>query len=256
MIDEDLNHVEFFSYAKATNKITTSTGLTQDDSYVYSLYYTSGQTHLIVIDKTNFRVVEDFHLNGVGAPHSIVHHEGKLYIVSSSNNKIFVFTLKDSDLQKYHQYGNDKMRYHVNSVTVSDGDIIISGFGENIDKNWNEITNGFIYNIDKDIVLKKDIYHPHTLTNKNNAIFYFESKENTLRSVSNNDSLKISIGYPRGMALVSDDIVVVGTSQDRHIEYSTNAIAGVSLVNVKNKEILKTCTLNEYNPEVYDVLKC
>jgi len=254
-------------YSGFDKLINSITGISQDSKYLYLL--SPGQTtQLSILDKQTLSSVSCQELPEVHDAHSILAYNGKLYVVSTGTDEIITYDIKDQSAINPKIFwkieSSNKDTNHINSINNIKGDFYITAFGPKAAKLHSSARNGYILNISKGTKIKKNIYHPHTLSVRNGTMYYCESSRKYFCSLTE-DLLALN-GYARGIAWINDHIVCVATSVGRTVSKSTGQILNpadpgtpsgaceITIYNIVEKKILAKIDLSEFGPEIYDLL--
>ena len=265
------NHIQSQITINFPPKIKSATGITRGSGLIYVLFTREDKTYIAILDEGDFHFLKYQELPEVSDPHSILYLDSEIFIVSTGTDEVIMYHLtRENELinsRVFWKASDSKSdTHHVNSIILSNGDIIISAFGEKKDKGWPSAQNGYIYNTTKNEIIKQGIYHPHTLTARNGRIYYCESKRNKFRSVGMSDYLFKFESYTRGVAWLSDTLVCVANSNRgkntlfrRILTKMTNRdfIRGAStlyLLDIMQRKLLNVIDLSMNGPEVYDIL--
>ena len=204
-----------------------ATGITQDEKNIYAIYQSS-PTKLATINKHSLDTVHIQDLEQVQDPHSIyLRSDGLLYVVSTGNDQILAYRWDNMGHAFLYQgvfwkppYSKGKEdTHHINAITSYQGDICISAFGTKKTGQWSSSTDGYVYNITSEMLLQKNIYHPHSLYTFDDHLFCCES---STRSVLRDGKVifRLPRGYIRGL-VVQKKTLIIGASNGRKRSKST-----------------------------------
>ena len=200
--------------------------------------------------------------------HSVIYHEGKLYIASTGTDEIIAYDVMDNLLLSpeivWKASDTHKDTHHVNSIINIEGDFYISAFGPKNGELHSSAKNGYIHNISRDERIKGNIYHPHTLAARNETIYFCESSSGNFCSIE--ETLFHLNGYARGIAWLDDNTIAVATSIGRKKSKSTGKVlnpadpgapigsCAVSIYRLDPKACLTTIDFSDFSSEIYDIL--
>jgi uncharacterized coiled-coil protein SlyX len=254
-------------YSGFNHEIRSVTGLTSDENNIY-LMNPGSPNKLSVLDRKSLQVVSTQDLLSVKDGHSILVQNDQLLVASTGTDEILSFRLKENvaiDPKIIWKASSTKTdTHHLNSIVNVDGNLLISAFGRKEGDLNSSARNGYIHNISKDIRIKDDIYHPHSLSVRNNEIYYCESSRRSFCSTK--EELFQLNGYSRGIAWLTDEIVCLTSSVGRTKSKSTGQILNPAdpgeptgrceliIYNLPNREVMTILDLLEYGPETYDIL--
>ncbi len=223
-------------------------------------YYT-----VILMLNNNFEFDYLYIPQGLLDVHSLEWHKERLFIVSTGSNS--VHRVKINNLPKnvyciyqdcvYQEYQDCLDIVHLNSIAIKKNSIICSKFGYKEEgQKWSDVKNGKIFDILTGKVIKKTIWHPHTVKYIDNCLAFCESQKGTV----NYGNSKIQLdGYTRGIAW-DNEFLYVGTSNSRNVSRSTGeenkdlkeTKCGIWVINRNNLSIFKKIIIDEVE-EIYDI---
>lgn len=187
----------------------------------------SSPTCLLVLSK-EFRVLERWKLDKVLMPHSLLLAEGGVLIASTGSDSI-VWVDPRTGREEYYWRANtdgaDQM--HLNSLALRDGKVYYSAFGYKKKDLWADVNQGIVQAVGEDAPAVTGISHPHSLQVFENNFYFTESAMSRVAN-SQGESFQFEKGYPRGM-LLSRDALILGFSKGRLRSEST----GVELDHAK-----------------------
>jgi hypothetical protein len=88
---------------------------------------------------------------------------------------------------------------HVNSVGFSGGHLICAGFGPKNGPAWSDAYDGFIYDLQRMQYVARGLFHPHSLVDQDDLLYFCESAEGSFRTVAG--PVRYLDGYSRGLAI-------------------------------------------------------
>jgi hypothetical protein len=156
--------------------------------------------------------------------HSISYRPGEraLYVTSAHNDTLFRYELDDLgagfkgeeavyDADPSHR-GQD--RFHLNSVAEWRGDLYATLFGPSTGENHKSRRNGKVVRIADGKTIADGLYHPHSLYVHDDELYVVESQAQSVHRITGAEPRTWSIpgGYPRGLATLSPQRLLVGVS--------------------------------------------
>ncbi len=207
--------------------------------------------------------------------HSIVYHDGYIYIVSTGTNEIYRVQLTDEGTYeeelfwRYPGVDYDKDVVHLNGLTIDvNGQWIASCFGPRKSAdNW-KTDCGRIFFLESGCNIVTGLKHPHTPLIINNQLLFAESLAGKIHIYQKNQkdswvlNKTISLdGYPRGITSDGQNLLVA-LSVNRHRSRSQGKIVGedsnklssvFAEINWQTREVQQKYSLLEYGREIYDV---
>jgi hypothetical protein len=246
--------------------VDTCTGLTSSSGCIYSLSASKGVHLLSVWPKDGLPTYQP--LDGILDAHSILVRRGYLYVVSTGTDEVIRYRLKN-DLPTdrevaWRASSASSDTHHLNSIAEFRGSLVVSGFGPKAGALWSSATDGYIWDIEHDMPVLRDIHHPHSVACRGDQLLFCESSSSRLCSLSG--TVAQLQGYTRGVAWLSDRLVCVASSVGRKISKSTGLIANTAdpgepighcqlvVVDVVTGEARKTIDLSSFGDEIYDLL--
>lgn len=160
-------------------------------------------------------------------PHSVCSANDALYFTITSQDSIYKAT-PNRDYGSWtvsHHWtapgsSGEQDENHLNGIGFVEGELHVSGFDEKQESGWDSATQGFIYNVDQDDYVMRNIYHPHSLVYDSRTIWTCESHQNKLISLDGSE-----YGFPstylRGLAMDSQ-YIYVGSSRRRQFSKSSS----------------------------------
>src|SRR5262249_43484682 len=132
---------------------------------------------------------------------------------------------------------------HVNSVAWVNGHLWCSCFGPMKGERWSTATDGYIFDVTANQVIKRGIYHPHSLCQYRNATYYCESVHSTFCQLYGYEHT--FNGYTRGIAFSSPSQAIIATSLGRKISRSQNLLYGIG--NIPDGVVEGECAFHSYD---------
>ncbi|MGH8659655.1 MAG: DUF4915 domain-containing protein [Gammaproteobacteria bacterium] len=214
-------------------------------------------------------------LEGCKDLHSMVYHDGYLYVTSTGTNEIYRVKVDSGpslgEQELFWRYPNlryDRDEVHLNGLTVSDNRFIASCFGVRApDESWSAA--GKVFYLDSGHAIRDGLDQPHTPLVVDNQLFFAESAEKKVFAYKKaaldgwNFHAEIAMpGYTRGLALQAGKLLV-GISSNRNISRSMktavadireSADAAVMRVNLETHAAELAYDLSAFTREVYDIV--
>ncbi len=252
-------------------KPTGVTGLTRyRDGFLCLL---QAKVHKLFYIDRNYKVKKRWRLKKVKDGHSIAVKDEKIYIASTGNDSIVEFFPDTGEERIYCRIGaGEKDTVHLNSIIWFNNSMIVSAFGKKEGDQWITAKDGFLMNITEKKIMKKSLFHPHTLISTEGKIYLCESARKRVISADGKDVLELDKGYVRGLVITEDEIAV-GISHARKRSKSTGKLnkaddellqsfrsgcgikvferVGTGLADAKFKKFID---LYAYSNEIYDLL--
>lgn len=152
--------------------------------------------------------------------HDVLHHKGKLYLVSTGTNEVIVFDTNGLEVERYtFPGGNDS--WHINCLGIWEDRIVLSAFGEFEEHRGykrNSKNQGFILDLEANKKLWEGLSQPHTPVQYGDNYYICNSEEMQVlrrnRITSKIDCIQLD-GYTRGIAF-SQHYMYIGLSQSRN----------------------------------------
>jgi hypothetical protein len=201
--------------------------------------------------------------------HSVLALERSIYVISTGTDEVLCYDILENSVGNprvvWRASDAKKDTHHVNSIAIAERDILVSAFGPKAAELWSTATNGYIHNITRDLRIKDDIYHPHSLSVRSGVIYFSDSHRNTFCTLQGERLVDLN-GYTRGVTWLSDELVCLATSIGRRISKSTGLIANPAdpgqlagecsllLADMNRREVLRSVDLSSFGPEIYDLL--
>lgn len=251
--------------------ISTATGIAKWGGYIFVVFASNGNFFLSVLRQNDLLPVFLQQLSEVKDGHSIVVNAEGVYVVSTGTDNVIKYNLDIVNQRVFNPQivwqasASDSDTHHVNSIVEKDGELFVSAFGLKEGNLWSSAQNGYVHNITKNIPVKSGIYHPHSISVRNEQLYYCESLFGSFCSLV--DTVFYLDGYTRGVSWLSDQVVCTATSIGRKVSKSTGIIGNpnelgesighcaVSIRNIADANVVATEDLSWYGSEIYDVLK-
>lgn len=185
------------------------------------------QGFVLLDPNSGFEQVSEGYLPATAGVHSVCCRDGNLYFVASHSDSVYRATFdrrsqewESSLYWTFPKSSGEEDENHFNAIENINGELYVSGFGRKENDQWPSATEGFIYNLDREEYVIKDLYHPHSLLEDSQTIWTCESAGRKLLS-NKGDEYVFPAGYIRGLA-VSDRGFYVGSSKRRKFSDSEN----------------------------------
>lgn len=229
---------------------------------------------LAILDKFTSKVTAFTPLNKCVDLHSIVFHQGMIYVVSAGTNEIYRVSLCNQTLgaeELYWQYPGvkyDRDEIHLNGLTLNNGRLIASCFGPKTETDeWGSA--GRVFYIDNGINISEGLRQPHSPIVKNGRLIFAESKfervylyaEKSSDNWITQKTFELD-GYVRGLAFVGKHIVI-GVSADRKVSRSKNTYiqetkqlrpSSLTRLTPDSGELFQIPEIPLLGREIYDIL--
>lgn len=218
---------------------------------------------------------------GAGAPttrdlrlvkrlHSLVGHDGRLYIVSTGSDSVVVYDPRSGEETIVFQIGEGEANtLHVNGIAVHEGRLVVSLMGP-IRPDGPRL--GELRCLHTGRVLLNGLRSPHSVVSHGADLFVLESETGVLwrsRDGSQAESEASFVGYARGLHVAADGYIV-GRSGFRNKSASLNfdrprpqgfddgasaeaSRSGLYLMR-RGGESVTALELTDLAPEIYDIL--
>ena len=242
--------------------ITGATGLASCKQYIY-LVAQSKFSQLIILDKSmNFVGIQSLEpLKGV---HSILHKDDFLYMVATKQDKVVKYHLGNQPkIETIYDLNTEQDTHHFNSICLHQNKLLVSGFGDNEKEFWMYAENGFVFDVDLDKAVMKNLKQPHSLHSYDNQLYVCDSSRKRVVDQSGNVLYQSQSGYIRGLYIDSEHMLV-GHSKGRVVSHSQGKYigniadkgmlsgeCGVAVIQNKQKHFLD-CT--QFADEIYDIM--
>ena len=207
--------------------LASSAGICTDDKYVYHICIGNSDfsTYLTILDRHALQVVQVLPLPEVVDGHSLVQYGDDLIVASAGTDEILAYPLRGLELGEARivwsptDSGTDT--HHVNSVAVSDGQLLCSAFGLKEEPlSWSTARNGYVRNLTTDAIILEGLHQPHSVTWHGGQLFFCNSLEGTVNA---RDAVVAYLyGYARGLTFGPDETMYVATSLARRPPQATS----------------------------------
>lgn len=192
---------------------------------------------LILVSQNGVVVVldrETLALKGATPPvlsrdtHSILLHEGKLYVMATGLNAVVVLSFDNWKVSSEQIYWNMCDIHHgvdidhLNSLCLHEGKILISGFGPKSSRLWASAENGFVIDISSRRKLFEGLKQPHSLMSFHGSLLVCESAKCRVLDLSNGKESVLD-GYVRGLCEGSKGLYAA-VSKGRTVSKSTGLV--------------------------------
>jgi glycosyltransferase involved in cell wall biosynthesis len=189
--------------------------------------------------------------------HDVCIHDSHCYAVGTSNNEVLKFDLMGKLLQRW-KYSEIEDSFHVNCLTVWNGRMVFSAFGEFPEhRGYKGKTSGqgFIQDLEGGRKLIRGLSQPHSPTPLGNNLLVANSEKKEISEYDKKGRLvrsKIFDGYTRGIC-VSDEIIYIGISCSRNIDQQNSDSAQIIAINSSSWEEISRISIP--SPEIYSIIK-
>lgn len=207
--------------------IKTCTGLALDGEWIYAVGITAEDIHyLAVLSGSDYSPRGFAKIENVLDVHSILQHDGGLYLVSTRTDCVLRYELSPDGLSNpvvvWQASSEGRDTHHINSIALWKGDVVVSAFGPKRGATWSTATEGYIHNLTQNCRVARGIYQPHSLCTTQDELYYCESAKGRIYALSGG-CLEVG-GYVRGLAFSPEGLFVAGTSVARKISKSTGIV--------------------------------
>lgn len=258
------------------DEITGLRGLGSSGDLIYALYdvdWTS--TRLSIFrGRETLANIADIALPDVIDPHSLWVDRERLLVTSTGRDELLAYELRDgvpegspAVLWRAGTRGEDT--HHLNSVTMHQGDVLVSAFGLRSGEYWRTARHGYIYNVSESKIVEENLYHPHSLSSRFGELYYIESSRQALRSFGGT-RIKAR-GYLRGCDFLNGSRMIVGTNAGRTKSKRSNLVhndrwwyaredelqigsSSLAVLDLKRDVVERYFDLSAFGGEVYDIL--
>lgn len=230
--------------------------------------------YLVLYDPVAGRIKAKRDVSPCSDLHSVVYHQGALYVASTGTNEVYRITLGDDGFGeprvfwRYPGVEYDRDLVHLNGLTGCDQGLIACCFGpQQSDGSWGN--NGAVFQVEPFEVIRDGLSEPHSPLCAGGRLFFAESKRHRVH-VLNRDKdgawhEKPSIdvgGYARGLAS-QDGRLWVGLSASRAISRSKatlnqkiNSVVGAAIacIDLVSHTVTDRRKLSGLGEEIYDLL--
>ncbi len=215
-MDAVTQHYEWVDIGLGGDRAVSGVGICGDESRIFHLsaIETTLATRLSVLDRATLQVLAVQSLPEIQDPHSICRRGDEVFIASTGTDEVISYQLVGNELANPRTYWSPTNSradtHHINSVAVADGDILCSAFGGGgAETSWRTTTEGYIYNIDRDAVVKDGLGQPHTVCPYRDELLFCNSRTGTVETTTT--ILAYLAGYSRGLA-VGPSTIYAGSS--------------------------------------------
>lgn len=152
-------------------------------------------------------------LRGACDPHGLALADTHLYVVSTGNNRVIRYGLRDPSFEPdcvYAHPGGDPQ--HFNGIAKHNQRLILSAFGVAAASARDVEKTGYIIDAAQGACLRTRLDQPHSPTWRDGVLFFCESNASLLWV--GDDTLRLD-GYLRGLAISSEGFLHVARSSPR-----------------------------------------
>lgn len=206
--------------------------------------------------------------------HSLVFHEGYLYLVSTGTNEIYKVSIYKGQFGReelawgYPGVSYDKDEVHLNGLTIDGGRLIASCFGpKKADGSWN--TEGRVFYVESGLSIQGGLNQPHSPLITGRRLIFAESAAHKVYIYNKSESdewrkeKEICLrGYTRGLVL-TDDRLLVGVSSNRKLSKSQRKFLDTTQqesvdskiveINLSTGRQVDSLSLLGFGREIYDM---
>lgn len=251
--------------------ILGNVGICRNKRFIFCLFNVFEQgatTYVSILDAHQLSPLLCQKLDEVVDPHSLCIDDNRITIASTGIDELIQYQFAPDGLYNpqviWRASNTSADTHHLNSVIVVKNQILCSCFGPRQGEKWTTASEGYILNVSTNRVLKKGIYHPHSLIEHRGQVYYCESVHSALSSLD--EKIASFDGYTRGLAFLNQDKAVIGASLGRRTSRSERLIYGLGntvegniegqcniVVYDTRRQEIQTHDLSEYGTEVYDI---
>ena len=207
--------------------------------------------------------------------HSLVFHNGYIYLVSTGTNEIYRVSFHDGQFCReelvwgYPGVSYDKNEIHLNGLTIDEDRLIASCFGsKRADGSWD--AKGRVFYVNSGHTIHGGLNQPHSPLVADRRLIFAESMAHKVYIYNKAEHDKWGIkkevclrGYTRGIAL-TDDRLLVGISADRKLSRSQRKLlddgqreradSSIVEIDLATGSQVADFSLLGYGREAYDIL--
>lgn len=188
--------------------------------------------------------------------HDVLIDQNLMYLAATHNNEVICVDSNYNYINSWRLPGEDDSS-HLNSIAIYQGELIASIFGSfTKHREYKDGTLGLgkIINVRSGKVLIDGLSQPHSLTVKDDLLYFCSSQEKKLYVYDGERIVNTVLlpGYARGVA-VGENYIYVGISLSRNIESNLHELptGGVSII---DKNLMKYIGVKAIPfREVYDI---
>ncbi len=205
-------------------------GLRVDGEKIWAiLQLPNGKSALALLDHA-LQIEKEWLLTEIGDVHDISVYPGGLLLTDTANNRIVSCSYDDLAIGQIEtryslaEAGSDVL--HINSIATLGSDVIVSLFGQRTDGGWWDARQGEIRNLTSDTILAGNLFHPHSVTVRNDEIWWLESRSGSVHRWTRERGPEVFVkldGYLRGLCF-SGDFMFIGASALRRRSKSTGVM--------------------------------
>lgn len=231
--------------------IKSCTGLARDQARCFVLCQgVDFKSYLAVLNLADFTPAFFQFLPDVIDAHSLLAHQGRLYIVSTGSDAVIAYDVLDDRVANPAVIWNvqgDRSNirqdtHHVNSIALWNEDIVVSAFGPKSGETWSTATKGYLLNLTQRTILAENLYQPHSLKAWRGKLYYCESARGRVTCLGD---ASWEVGqYTRGLDFIADDTIAFGSSVARKASKSSGLINNPS----DPGEATGNCSVNLFHP--------
>ncbi len=268
LIDQEATTEDRFKWIGQNLDNAASYGLEGLGDYFFHGYNNEAGSWINIFDKKKLELVDSYKLEQVKDAHSICTFAGDLVVVATGTDEVYRISINDFKeaevIYKASLTGRDM--HHLNSITVHDGKLFISGFGVRSDLSWHSAKNGYIKDIIEDEEIARGLYHPHSLFSYMGRLLVCESSRSQVLDVNTGRTVFQGTGYIRGLTVDSNANLIIGQSKGRAHSGQPGIVrnmddrgdivgtASVYRYNCAQSSIESTWDLTDYGPELYEII--
>lgn len=230
---------------------------------------------LAYVSITEAKVTSHIVLEKSKDTHSLVFHNGYIYLVSTGTNEIYRVSFHDGQFGReelvwsYPDVSYDKDEIHLNGITIDEDSLIASCFGpKKADGSWG--TKGRVFYLKSGHTIQGNLNQPHSPLVASGHLIFAESAAHRIHIYNKTKRDKWVVkkeirlkGYARGIAL-KDKSLFVGISASRKVSRSKSKLLFDGKSELVDSSIIEIdlatgCQVDDvsllgYGREAYDIL--
>jgi hypothetical protein len=264
LLDEDLDSYQYIELPESVPRAgITGIAITKGE-----LVIASQGGCISVLDRDTFSLLYSHIPKIISNVHSILMHDGVLYLVATNLNAIAAWKMDRKGVTDKRIYWRKKDAYgwdidHLNSICRYQGLMLVSGFGERDSSLWSSARKGFILDTGSGEVIYEGLCQPHSLTSCGDSLLLCESAKARVVDPVRGKSATLD-GYVRGLCRGGKGLYAAG-SKGRTISRSTGLMvtnpdeegdpsgrSAIYLLDWDSFEVVKSIDLG--NLEIYDLV--
>ncbi len=193
--------------------VSSACGLAISGGSLYSACNIADTSYLAIFDGKTLAISQFLPLDHVRDVHSIAIDGNAIYLVSTGTDEIVRAPLADPNAGETVWRASSTLSdtHHLNSIALSNGRVLCTGFGPKRGERWSSADDGYVYDVTSGSYVARGLYHPHSLTIVDNQLYVCESARGLLRG----GEMPTFPGYLRGLCFSPGGEKAVATSVGR-----------------------------------------